>query len=85
LRSTPITADALSRGDRELTLIGSSVTRIYMYWDLARFMIDKQLWLQRMITHRFPIEQAAEAFSLFAEGKTGKGVSEFSREKGHGR
>ena len=70
---------------RELTLMGSSVMPIDMYWALGRLMIVEQVLLERTITHRLPIEQAAEAFSLFAEGKTGRVVSEFSREKGRGR
>jgi len=70
---------------RELTLTGSFVMPIHMYWDLARFMIEKQISLERMITHRFPIDQADEAFSLFAQGKTGKVVFEFCREKGLGQ
>jgi threonine dehydrogenase-like Zn-dependent dehydrogenase len=45
-------------------------------------MIERQVLLERTIAHRLPIEQAAEAFSLFAEGKTAKVVSESSREKG---
>ena len=63
---------------RELTLMGSFVMPIHMYWDLARFMIEKQISFERLITHRFALEQAGEAFSLFAEGKTGKVVFDWS-------
>ena len=69
---------------REFTLMGSCVMPTCMYWDLARPMIEKQISLERMITHRSRIEQAVEAFSLLADEKTGKVASEASREKGHG-
>jgi propanol-preferring alcohol dehydrogenase len=63
---------------RQLTLIGSFVIPIHMYWDMATLIIDKQIPLDRMVTHRFSIEQAPEAFSIFDEGKTGKCIFEWN-------
>ncbi|MBN1343161.1 MAG: zinc-binding dehydrogenase [Phycisphaerae bacterium] len=60
---------------KDLTLIGS------WYYQPADFegMLDmyrKGLQVERLITHRFPFEQAAEAFTLFASGQTGKVILE---------
>lgn len=62
---------------RELTLMGSFVMPVHMYWDLVDFIVEHQLPVEEIVTHRFPIEQAAEAFALFDEGKTGKVVFEW--------
>jgi threonine dehydrogenase-like Zn-dependent dehydrogenase len=63
---------------RQLTLMGSFVMPIYMYWDLADFIIEHDVPLAQMITHRFSIEQAPEAFQLFDSGKTGKVILEWT-------
>ena len=63
---------------RQLTLMGSFVMPIYMYYDLAQFILDHDLPLDRMVTHRFPLEQAPEAFALFDQGATGKVVLEWA-------
>lgn len=63
---------------RQLTLMGSYVIPIYMYWDLVDFIIEHQLPLERIVTHRFSIEEAAEACRLFDEGRTGKVVFEWA-------
>jgi propanol-preferring alcohol dehydrogenase len=62
----------------QLTLMGSFVMPIHMYWDLVDFIIEHHLPLESLVTHRFPIENAAEAFRLFDEGKTGKVVFEWA-------
>jgi propanol-preferring alcohol dehydrogenase len=62
---------------RELTLMGSFVMPIHLYWDLVDLIIRHQLPVEEMVTHRFPIEQAAEAFRLFDEGNTGKVIFEW--------
>ena len=63
--------------ERELTLMGSYVNPIYMYWDVIRFIVAKELPLDKMVTHRFAIEEAPEAFRLFDQGKTGKVILEW--------
>jgi L-iditol 2-dehydrogenase len=63
---------------RQLTLMGSFVIPIYMYDDLAQFILDHDLPLEEMVTHRFPLEQAPEAFALFDQGTTGKVVLEWA-------
>lgn len=63
---------------RQLTLMGSFVMPICMYWDLADFIIEHDVPLEQMITHRFSIEEAPEAFRLFDSGKTGKVILEWT-------
>jgi propanol-preferring alcohol dehydrogenase len=58
--------------DRQLTLMGSFVLPRYMYDDMARFVLDHQVPLDALVTHRFPIARAPEAFTLFDSGQTGK-------------
>jgi propanol-preferring alcohol dehydrogenase len=63
---------------KQLTLMGSFVSNISMYHHLARFLMDHDLRLERLVTHRFSIEEAPEAFRLFDTGQTGKVVFEWS-------
>jgi len=62
---------------RELTLVGSYVMPIYMYPALVRLLLGRAVRLESMITHRFPIERAPEAFELFATGRCGKVMFEW--------
>jgi len=61
----------------QLTLMGSFVMPIYMYWELVDFIREHNLPLEKMVTHRFSIEEAPEAFRVFDEGKTGKVILEW--------
>lgn len=63
---------------RQLTLMGSFVLPLPMYWQMLRFVQDHSLPLEAIVTHRFPIERAPEAFTLFDSGATGKVVFEWS-------
>ena len=63
---------------RQLTLMGSFVIPIYMYDDLAQFILDHNLPLEEMVTHRFSLEEAPQAFALFDQGATGKVILEWA-------
>ena len=62
---------------RQLTLMGSFVSPIGMYWDLAAFLVRHHVPLEAMVTHRFALEDAPEAFRLADSGRTGKVVFEW--------
>jgi propanol-preferring alcohol dehydrogenase len=62
---------------KQLTLMGSFVSPINYYWDLVDFIRGRKLNFERMVTHRFPIAEAQEAFRAFDGGKTGKVVFEW--------
>ncbi len=62
---------------RQLTLMGSFVLPVPMYFDMVRFITERNIDLERLITHRFTIDKAPEAFALFDSGKTGKVVFEW--------
>jgi threonine dehydrogenase-like Zn-dependent dehydrogenase len=62
---------------RQLTLMGSFVIPIHMYWDMAKLILDHDIPLGQMVTHRFSIEEAPQAFALFDQAKTGKCVFEW--------
>jgi propanol-preferring alcohol dehydrogenase len=62
---------------RQLTLMGSFVLPTHMYWDMASFIIEQRLPLDDMVTHRFSIDDAPEAFQLFDTGRTGKVILEW--------
>ncbi len=61
----------------QLTIYGSWTFSTVGMEECARFIVDRRVPLQRLITHRFPLDQAAEAFALFDGGKTGKCVFTF--------
>ena len=59
---------------RQLVLRGSYVMPMPYYWDLVDFLLEHDLpgRFQQMITHRFRITEAAEAFRVADTGKAGK-------------
>ena len=63
---------------RQLTLMGSFVLPIHRYYDMLDLILTHKLPLDEMVTHRFSIEQAPEAFALFDQGHTGKVILEWT-------
>lgn len=61
---------------KQLTLMGSFVSPIGMYWELAAFLVRHRIPLQAMVTHRFGIADAPEAFRLVDSARTGKVIFE---------
>mgnify|MGYP005841710443 CR=1 FL=1 len=59
-------------GDR--WLVGSNMFTEPQYYELVRFMARRKLHFSDLVTHRFPLERAQEAFDTFATRETGKVV-----------
>ena len=59
---------------RQLTLLGSWTFSTVVLEELGRFVVERDLPLEDLITHRFPLDRADEAFRLFEGRTTGKVV-----------
>ena len=62
---------------KQLTLMGSFVLPLWMAWELVDFLEARKLSFEKAVTHRFPIEEAPEAYRVFDGGKTGKVIFEW--------
>lgn len=56
---------------RDITLMGSWFYHFAEYREMLQ-LYRRGLAVERLVTHRFPRSQAAEAYRLFAAGETGK-------------
>ena len=61
---------------KQLTLMGSFVLPLWMTWEMVDFLDGEKLSFESAVTHRFPLENADEAYATFAEGKSGKVIFE---------
>jgi threonine dehydrogenase-like Zn-dependent dehydrogenase len=59
---------------KQLTIYGSWTFSTVGLEECARFIIDRDIRLGRLITHRFALDQAVDAFRLFETTTTGKGA-----------
>ncbi len=59
---------------KELTIQGNAVFSMRTYFEAVEFLQSHHLPLDDMVTHRFAIAQAPQAFTLFDSGDTGKVV-----------
>ena len=57
---------------KNLTLMGSWVTSVANMEKLVDFLARKKIHPNEIITHRFALKDAEEAYRVFATGKTGK-------------
>jgi threonine dehydrogenase-like Zn-dependent dehydrogenase len=62
---------------RQVTLIGSWTFSSVGQMQCARFVAERRIPLAKLITQRWRLEQAAEAYRLFDQQTTGKGVFVF--------
>ncbi|MFQ5953700.1 MAG: zinc-binding dehydrogenase [Kiloniellales bacterium] len=62
---------------KQITLIGSWTFSAIGQAKCARFIVDREIPVDRLFTHRFTLDQAAEAYRLFDTQTTGKGVFVF--------
>jgi len=53
-------------------ITGARVSNVNLFFDCVNFMIDHDISFEKVVTHRFPLEKAQEAFELFDTLKTGK-------------
>ena len=69
-------ADVLQK---DLTTRSNSVFSMASYSDEVEFLLRHPIPLDEIITHRFKLEQAVEAFSLFDSGASGKVIFEWEQ------
>ncbi len=59
---------------KQLTIYGSWTFSSMLQAECAQFVVDHGLQLERLLTHRFSLDEAAAAYQLFDTQTTGKGV-----------
>jgi threonine dehydrogenase-like Zn-dependent dehydrogenase len=59
---------------KQLQVIGAWYFPLGEFEEISQFIVNRQVPVEKMITHRFPIAQAAEAFRMFDERKTEKAI-----------
>jgi threonine dehydrogenase-like Zn-dependent dehydrogenase len=57
-----------------LTIHGTWTFSTWLLEEAARWIADRNLPIEDLITHRFPLDQAREAYRIFQQGQTGKVV-----------
>jgi len=57
-----------------LTVIGAWYFPVWEWPEIARFVVERQVPVEKLITHRFPLGEASEAFRLFDQRLTEKAV-----------
>ncbi len=57
-----------------LTVIGAWYFPLWEWEEIARFVVDHQVPVEKLITHRFPLAEAPEAFRMFDQRLTEKAV-----------
>ena len=57
---------------KHLTILGSWTFPTWMLEEAANWIVDRGVRIDDLITHRFRLEQAKEAYQLFQQGQTGK-------------
>jgi threonine dehydrogenase-like Zn-dependent dehydrogenase len=62
------------------SIYGSWVTNIWRMEELVERIVRWGIHPEDLVTHRFPLDQASEAFSVMAEGKCGKVAVVFDEE-----
>ena len=62
------------------SIYGSWVTNIWRMEELVERIVRWGIHPEDLVTHRFPLDQASEAFSIMAEGKCGKVAVVFDEE-----
>jgi propanol-preferring alcohol dehydrogenase len=63
---------------RQARLLGIAATPIRYFQPLLRRATEFKLPFEKIITHRFPLEKAEEAFTVMESGKSGKVIFEIA-------
>lgn len=59
---------------KQITVMGSWYFPIFEYDEIARFIIERKLPVEKLVSHTFRLEEAATAFRMFDERLTEKAV-----------
>ena len=59
---------------KQLTVIGNWYFNIGLYDEITTFILENDIPVEELVTHRYRLEDAEEAFVAFDEGRTGKVV-----------
>jgi threonine dehydrogenase-like Zn-dependent dehydrogenase len=59
---------------KQLTVIGSWTFSTTVQAECARFVVDREIAIDRLFTHRWKLEEAHEAYRVFDQQTSGKGV-----------
>ena len=59
---------------RQLAILGSWTFSYDGQKECTDFVAEKQLPVETLFSHRFPLQGAEEAYRIFDTGRTGKGV-----------
>ena len=59
---------------KQLTIYGSWTFSLSGLAEAANFVVNRNVPLKKLITHRYDLDQADEAYTLFDTGRTGKPV-----------
>ena len=57
---------------RQLTLMGSWIYNLGQHDEIVDHVLERDIPLEELITHRYSIDQADDAFRVFDSGATGK-------------
>jgi threonine dehydrogenase-like Zn-dependent dehydrogenase len=59
---------------KQLQVIGAWYFPLSEFQEISEFIVNRKIPVEKMITHRFSIDQAADAFRMFDERKTEKAI-----------
>ncbi len=57
---------------KQLTIMGSWTMSTVSLAEVANYIVDRKIPLSRLITHRYRLEEAVQAYKVFESGETGK-------------
>ena len=59
---------------RQINLYGSWTFSTLILKELSEWVVNRELPLSNIITHRYSLDDVSKAFEIFNQGKTGKAV-----------